>query len=232
VNDPLFVERRRHVRFSPKGTVIVMGIEGTWRGRITNLCAGGLHAVSDEKPPVGPVGRRIDMELRLDGQLASWVSSSGHVLRQDDESLAVAFEYIPELLFGVIDGMATTALARGRVIAVLLVDSNAVRRSAMARGFSEVGCATIEASTPLEAIVRLGESDFEPDVIAIADSIPETVSEELRRFVKREHPAVKLVMITPETRNPEGILHWLSSTDRASDLTTRIRSMLVRPRRD
>jgi CheY-like chemotaxis protein len=232
VTDPQLDERRQHIRFNPKGTVIVMGLEGTWRGRITNLCAGGVFAAADEKPPAGLLGKRVDMELRLDGQLASWVTCSGHVVRQDDEGIAISFEHIPAMLFDVIDRMATTALARRRVISVLLVDSQTDRRDAMAHGFREVGCATIEASTPLEAIVRLGEIDFEPDVIAIADSMPETVSDELRRFVTREHPAVKLVMISPDTRSPVGILHWLSSTDRASDLTSRIRSMLVRPRHD
>ncbi len=79
-------------------------------------------------------------------------------------------------------------------------------------------------------IVRLGESSFEPDVIAIADSHPATAADEMRSFVERYHPNAKLVTIGDSVLQPDGIAHWLSSADPASDLPVRIREVLVRPR--
>jgi hypothetical protein len=100
----------------------------------------------------------------------------------------------------------------------------------MTAGFRATGCGVIEAATPLEAIVRLGESSFEPDVIAIADSHPAAAADEMRDFVERNHPNAKLVTIGDALLQPDGIVHWLSSADPASDLPDRIREVLVRPR--
>jgi hypothetical protein len=89
----------------------------------------------------------------------------------------------------------------------------------------------IDVSTPLEAIVRLGEAPFEPDLIAIADSLPGQISDDLREFVEREHPRAKLVTIGDEVDDPTGLVHWLSSRNPNSDLVTRVRHVLSRPKR-
>jgi len=78
--------------------------------------------------------------------------------------------------------------------------------------------------------VRLGESSFEPDVIAIADSDPSAAADQMRGFVERNHPHAKLVAIGDSELGPDGIAHWLSSADPDSDLPDRIREVLVRPR--
>jgi hypothetical protein len=77
--------------------------------------------------------------------------------------------------------------------------------------------------------VRLGESRFEPDVIAVADS-QSADAEEMRVFVEREHPKAKLIRIGDETLRPEGLVHWLSSADPDADLPARVREALVVPR--
>jgi hypothetical protein len=112
---------------------------------------------------------------------------------------------------------------------VVMIDSDLARRTLMADGFRAVGCAVLEGATPLEAIVRLGESHFEFDVIAIADSIPSATSEDLRRFVSAEHPNVKLVTIGVDIDSPSGIAHWLSSTDVGADLPRRVRNVVTKP---
>ena len=116
-------------------------------------------------------------------------------------------------------------------MSVVLIDGHTERRWAIAEGFRATGCAVIEASTPLEAIVRLGESSFEPDVIAVADSYPTSEAEEMRVFVERDHPNVKLVTIGDALIEPDGIAHWLSSADPGSDLPDRVREVLVRAAR-
>src|SRR5205814_3996243 len=110
----------------------------------------------------------------------------------------------PAVLLHMIDQIATAARARDRVLAVVLIDTHAQRRSAMAAGFRATGCNVVEAATPLEAIVRLGESSFEPDVIAIADSDPPTAADDMRAFVERDHPRSKVITIGDELLEPDG----------------------------
>jgi hypothetical protein len=92
-----------------------------------------------------------------------------------------------------------------------------------------VGCNVIEAATSLEAIVRLGESSFEPDVIAVADSIPAATANEMREFVRRNHPQVKLVSIT-EVIDPAVDIFQLTPQDLRGNLADAIRRLLGRPR--
>jgi hypothetical protein len=70
---------------------------------------------------------------------------------------------------------------------MILVDTRGKRRNTIANAFRSGGCDVIEASTPLEAIAHLGGSRFELGLIAIADTVPETVAEELREFLLVEH---------------------------------------------
>jgi hypothetical protein len=92
-----------------------------------------------------------------------------------------------------------------------------------------VGCSLIEAATSLEAIVRLGESSFEPDVIAVADSIPMATADQMREFVGRNHPHVKLVSIT-DVIDPSVNIFQLTPEDLGGNLTGAIRRVLGRPR--
>jgi hypothetical protein len=71
---------------------------------------------------------------------------------------------------------------------MILVDTVDGRRNKIASAFRNAGCHVTEASTPLEAIAHLGGSRFELGLIAIADTVPETVAEQLREFLLDEHP--------------------------------------------
>jgi CheY-like chemotaxis protein len=226
------IERRRHVRIAPKGNVVLLAGELAQRGRIVNLSQGGLLMQTEVMPPDRWLHEAVEIELRLDGQLDQWLRASGRVSRLDAaaNAIAVAFETIPMPLVHLIDEMSAASHTRLRVLSVILIDADPLRRPAMAEGFRSAGCTVLEIATPLEAIVRLGESSFEPDLIAIADSLPDTVANELRSFVERAHPRVKLVAIGDDLAKPAGISHWLSSADPASDLITRVRHVLGDPR--
>jgi hypothetical protein len=230
MTDPMGVrlERRRSSRIAPKGTAIVhVPGHAPQRGRIVNLGEGGVFVLAS----IGDasVGGTVDVELRLDGRGAEWLRASGTIVRLDDRSIAIAFAPpAPAALSSMIDEVTTASQASDRVMSVVLIDSDTKRRSAMAAGFRTTGCAVVEAATPLEAIVRLGESSFEPDVIAIANSYPTTEAAEMRVFVERDHPDVKLVTIGDELVEPDGIAHWLSSADPRADLPDRVREVLVR----
>ena len=136
----------------------------------------------------------------------------------------------PSDLLRIIEDLSSVSRANARVLSVVLIDAATQRRSAMAAGFRATGFNVIEAATPLEAIFCLGESTFEPDVIAVAGPATSADAEEMRAFVERDHPNVKLITIGDEVFQPDGFANWLSSSNPDADLPRRIRDALVAPR--
>jgi PilZ domain len=223
-------ERRRHARITPKGTSVVHARSYALRGRIVNLGEGGMFVTTRVSAPEPLLGSAVDIELRLDTGFAQWLRGTGRIVRITADGVAISFDVLPAELRRMIDDLTTASRARVRILSVILIDARASRRAAMAAGFRAAGCAVIEAATPLEAIVRLGESSFEPDVIAVADSHPTVAAAEMRDFVQHNHPNAKLVSIGDAALEPDGIAHWLSSADPSADLPDRVREVLVRPR--
>jgi hypothetical protein len=223
-------ERRKHERIATKGTLVAIGHEQNQRGRIANISLGGVYVVTKVAMPDRMLARLIDFEMRLDAGNAEWLRASGRVARLRPNGVAIAFDNIPGPLRRVIEDITSSAHARARILAVVLVDADLKRRTAMATGFRAAGCHVIEASQPLEAIVRLGESSFEPDVVAIADSHPAGESNDMRRFVEAYHPTARLITIGDEVLQPDGLAHWLSSNNPSDDLAARVRGALVGPK--
>jgi hypothetical protein len=214
-----------------KGTVVLHTRERAQRGRLANLSSSGLLMQTNVGPPANLLARTVQLEVRLDGQLAEWLHVEGRIVRLRPDGLAVQFTTPSGLVLETIDDLGSASQANRRVLTVVLIDSDADRRSAMAHGFRGAGCVVIEGGTPLEAIVRLGETSFEPDVIAIADSYPNADAVAMREFVARNHPHAKLITIGDELLEPDGIAHWLSSANPDSDLSNRIRFVIVDGRR-
>jgi hypothetical protein len=226
---PSPLERRRHPRIVAKGTVTILSAGHAQRGRIANVGNGGMFVRTIVSAPDRLLRRAVELEIRLDGGHAEWLPGTGEIVRIGAQGLAIAFDAPPTGLLRMIDQLGTAARASARVLSVVLIDADDSRRSAMAAGFRATGCGVIEAATPLEAVVRLGETMFEPDVIAVADS-QTSAAAEMRAFIEREHPGAKLVTIGDELFAPDGIANWLSSTASYRDLPGRIRDVLVRPR--
>ena len=197
------------------------------RGRIANVSLGGLLATTRVTAPERLLGARVAIELRLDGRDGGWFDLGGRVERIGSNSLAVRFDTVPPGFVSALEDMLTASHDRRRVLSIVHVDADAERRAALVRGFRASYCNVIDAATPLEAIVRLGESHFEPDVIAIADSSPATIADELRRFVDSEHPRARVLTIGHELAGPDGAGRWLSSANPADDLVPRIRKLLI-----
>lgn len=231
MNDTMLapIERRRHARIIAKGAVNLRAFDHAQLGRIANIGEGGMFVLTSVTAPERLLRRTVEFELRLDGGHAEWLPGTGEIVRIRAQGLAIAFDTPTSAMLGMIDLLATAASASARVMSVVLIDADRSRRSAMAAGFRATGCSVIEAETPLEAVVRLGETMFEPDVIAVADS-QTSAAAEIRVFIEREHPGVKLVTIGDELLAPDGIAHWLSSTASYVDLPGRIREVLVQPR--
>ena len=223
-------ERRKHPRVVTKGTVNMSAPGYVQRARLANIGARGIYVLTNIRPLDRLLQGTVKLEIRLDTGRAEWCRTEGRVIRIRDEGLAIVFDTPPLDLLGMIDELETASHARNRMIAIVLIDADERRRNRMADGFNAAGCTVIEAATPLEAIVRLGESSFEPDVIAVADTRPGGQSDDMRAFVEREHPTVKLIRIGDEVLRPDGLFNWLSSAGMEADLADRVRQALVSPR--
>lgn len=224
-------ERRQHVRIEPKGALLFRAAGHEQRGRIANLSEGGVYVLTDASAAKQLLDRSIEIELRLDAGHAEWFRATGQIVRAQEDGVAIAFDLLAAPLLRMIDELSSASRAHARVMSVVIVDADAQRCSAMAAGFRATGCRVVEAATPLEAIVRLGESSFEPDVIAIADSYPSAAAAEMRTFVERDHPNAKLITIGDELLQPDGFANWLSSANPDADLPARVREALVTPHR-
>jgi CheY-like chemotaxis protein len=223
-----FVERRKHPRIVLKGTAIVLTGEHAVRARLVNLSEGGFLATTLVPPPIRLLGRTVDVELRLDDRLSRWNRLEGKIVRIGSAGIAICVTSTSALV-RLVDGMTAASRARQRVISVILIDEDSARRNLLAEAFRVVGCSLIEAATSLEAIVRLGESSFEPDVIAVADSVPSAMAIEMREFVGRNHPRVKLISIT-DVIDPNLNIFQLTPEDLGGNLADAIRRLLGRPR--
>jgi len=221
-------DRRRSVRISPKGSVVLLAGEHVEHGRIANISSGGLLAITTGRAPELPPGGQVEVELRLDAASSEWLRFAGHVLRIDGCAIAVALETDSKPFLRLMEAGLRASGAHDGVRTVVLVDATAARRDTIAAAFRASGCDVLAVATPLEAIVRLGELQFEPELIAIADSLPSSISDDLRSFVAREHPQAKLVTIGDDLPAPRGAARWLSSADPDGDLLARIRELLDR----
>lgn len=220
-----FAERRRSTRISPKGSVVLFAGERAEHGRIANISIGGLLAITEDASAI-PLSSEIEIELRFDTAGSEWLRLTGRVLRSDGCAIAVALDDHPEPFVRLMRDVSSASGEFQRVRPIVLIDATPERRELMAEAFRACGCAVLAVSTPLEAIVRLGESQFEPELIAIADSSPSTVSDDLRSFVEREHPGAKLVTIGDDILAPPASARWLSSSNSYGHLLARIRGFL------
>jgi hypothetical protein len=205
-------ERRSSIRISPKGSVILSAGAQQHHARISNISRDGMLAQVATALNGELADRDVDVKLRLDGAGAEWLALAGRVVRVDDCTVAISFTTVPDSFARLMIDSSSASHGHRRVLSLVLVDATSARRLAMAEAFRAAGCAVIDVNTPLEAIVRLGEARFEPDLIAVADSLPTATADELRRFVEHAHPNAKLVTIGDATDDPGGLSHWLSAT--------------------
>src|SRR5512141_650556 len=149
------VERRQHRRSVVKGSLRFQSSEYSQTARIANLSAGGAFVLTGVTAPERLLRRVVDVSFRLDTGDAEWIATKGEIVRVRPDSVAIAFVEAPPMLVHMLDEVASASRAHSRVIAVILLDENAERRTALATGFASAGCSVIAAASPLEAIVRL-----------------------------------------------------------------------------
>jgi hypothetical protein len=222
----MITERRRFPRTVAKAAVVVHAAGADLKARLVDVAEGGLLAATNVTPPQRWLGRQVEIDLRFDG-IGDWLRGAARVVRIVASGLAVAFTTQPAELGRIVDELAGAARARQRQLAVVVIDTNSQRRAAIVAAFRAVGCVIVEAGTPLEGVYRLGESRFEPDVIAVADSQPMEGAEALRRFAEVNHPRVALIRILSGD-GPAGHGGWISASDPDDDLPRRVRAVLLK----
>jgi CheY-like chemotaxis protein len=164
------------------------------RGRVVDVSAGGLRVQLQGHAPSDCLGARVGIDLRIDGAAAAWFRLYGRVGRVEaDGTLAIAFLQVPADFEDALQSELVAVLESEATDRVLLVDPVPWRRARMAARLRASGCVVTEVSTPLEAIAHLGESRARPFAVAIADTIPENVAEELRAYIGEAHAELVLL---------------------------------------
>ena len=79
---------------------------------------------------------------------------------------------------------------------VVVVDPLPGERQHVADVLRRAGFATIEASTPLEAIDVIQGSDNQVEAVAIRDALTQTAGEELASFLAEHHPTMRLALLS------------------------------------
>ena len=188
-------DRRRNARVRERGRVAIHG-RGYGRGKILDISVSGV-AIRIAGPADGyRLDDQLDLELRFDGAMGGWWRMSGHIVRHDGHGqLAVAFDDLPTDFEDWIQSALVAALDAEPVTHVLLVDPIALHRGPVAASMRTAGYDVREVATPLDAIDRLGESRDFTQIVAIADTVPAGIADDLRAYVRAEHTDLGLVRI-------------------------------------
>ncbi|HTJ44626.1 MAG TPA: PilZ domain-containing protein [Kofleriaceae bacterium] len=189
-----WIDKRRDARVVAGGSVLVHAHGGA-RGRVVDVSAGGARIELAREAPRFAVGDRISLELHLDRRDATWLHFSGLVTRARDHEIAIAFEAVPVDFADRVQDELLDAIEALAASQILLVDGDPARRELLATELRNAGCHVEETATPLEALDALGASGGVRRLIAIADSVPAAVADELRAYVADAHPNVRIVLL-------------------------------------
>jgi PilZ domain len=223
-------ELRRAMRVRSKGSVQIRRGARIIGARVVDLAVGGICVRTDIAIGlVGVIGEPVRIHLRLDAVPPREFALLGHVLRASAATnlVALRFDALPADFEDWIQDELLAAVEHDALPRMILVDSPGARRRMIANAFRNAGCHVTEASMPLDAIAQLGLSRFEPDLIAIADSVPEAVAEELRAFLLEEHPEAHMVAIGSSSTRRAPAESWLRSSNGSGDLQTRVGRVMV-----
>ena len=201
-----------------------MSLGDSIHGRIIDLSSGGVrisieHQCRENEP--------VNIDLSFDAAPATHYALTGHARRASAHELSIEFDPLPVEVARVLVDELVAASEHDGVPHMILVDATSPTRTAIAASFREHGWLVTEVSTPLEAIRNIIGERFSPSVIAIADTLPESVAEELRSFLAAEHPEAHMIAIgeSATERDPAG--SWLSNSDARQDLDLRVGRIVV-----
>lgn len=175
------VERRERPRVKVRGAVTLRTALLVVRGTAINVSATTLEVKCDLGfALLTMAGSPVEIEMRLNGSEGSWFVLSGRVrrVRASSHSLVIAIASMPAPLLAWIAEQAKCI--EPRLLEVMVVDRDIVRRILVAEAFRAEGCHVFEASTALEAFDELEGASFITDVFAVADTEPGHIGTDLR----------------------------------------------------
>ena len=188
-------ERRASARIETNGSVVVH-VQGGARGRVLDLSVGGIRVQLADGEPRGAADDPVALQVHLDGAGATWLRFEGLVRRTDARgATAIAFTSIPIDFAEVIQIELRADLEHAGASNVLVVDPQSPRRRRLAAALAGAGCFVVEAGTPLEAIAHLGQARARPWIVAIADTVPGAIADELRAYLADTDARVQLVSL-------------------------------------
>lgn len=196
-------DERRVARVRSKGAVELRSSElATW-GRIVDVSATGVRIAAEHAACVGDA---VAADVYFDADPVTPFAITGVVARISAGEVALDLRDGAVALAAYIRDEMVAAAGHDEVPVIILVDPSAAARSPIAVAFRAFGWVVKEVSTPLEAFRLAIDERFDPSAIAIADSIPESVAEELRDFLAAEYPDAHEIAIGPSAtdRDAEG----------------------------
>src|SRR6185436_18330904 len=147
-------ERRRAMRVRSKGSIHLHHGARLIRGRILDLCAGGI-SVRAELPLelASHEGEPVRIDIKLDA-CSKEFSLAGHVVRSQavTKEIAIQFDDVASDFVDCVQDELLAATEHDSLPRMILVDNVARRRGVFANAFRRAGCCVTEVSTPLEAI--------------------------------------------------------------------------------
>jgi len=182
------------MRVTARGRVAIHG-DGYGRGKILDLSRTGLLFRIAGPSADYRDGDRVGLELRFDGADGGWWQMVGRIVRVVGSQIAIAFEQVPTDFADWLHAEGVAAVEAKRIDQVLVVDPFRARRAEVSRALRATGHSVHEVATPLEAIAQLGESRYHPQIVAIADTVPASIANDLRAHVRSEHGELELLRI-------------------------------------
>ena len=217
-------EQRRSPRVRSKG-LVSLGDGAQWlHHRVLDLSVSGICTAGEAD---WAVGEQLTLDISFDAAPRTHYATTGRVRRASGETLAIELDAVPQGLETHIVQEIVAAIARDAEPNVILVDTRSPMRTAIADAFRNHGCVVTEVSTPLEAIRQLIADRFDPSIIAIADTLPESVAEELREFLTGEYPNTEMIAIGRSTVERAPIGSWIDSEDLDDDLDARVGAVVT-----
>lgn len=191
-------EQRSTERVGVTGSVIV-GLGGVTHGRLVDLSAGGVRfELAPGSAPYVP-GTTLVIDVRLDGARFGWFRFVAVITRSMANETAATFTDVPAEFAEAVRCELRVAAAGVDTCGVLLVDVDTPRRILLAAALRITGFDVTEVATPLEAISYLDDSQARPWIVAIADTMPSSIADELRAHMRSAHALVRLLTLGEAT---------------------------------
>lgn len=189
------INRRHSYRAGVHGCAIVHAPGGVaQRCEIVDLGLGGVRLsqmVRDD--PFLAAGTEVSVELECAG--AGWVFQRGVVIRHRGPELAVRFHAMSPEVEDLIEDEILGAVEAERAPRVVVVDRSDLRRAQVALALRRLGCCTLEAATPLEALELIECSRNHVCAVALSERLTQTQADELVEYLHEAHPELAIARI-------------------------------------